>query len=78
MYSHQRNSEKNKEFLNITSTKLNATLYTVSNTVKVAKNIGLIRVDKNPIKYDDLNNYVDSDAYSCVKSYFITTQRNPF
>lgn len=63
IFSPKKFAEQNKDSLNITSTKLNATLFTVSNTVKIAKEIGLIKVfDEKPIKYDDFYN-LDSVQY---------------
>jgi len=63
VFSPKEFAEQNKEFLNITSTQLKATLFTVSNTVRVAKDIGMIRVvDEKPIKYEDFCN-LDSVQY---------------
>lgn len=63
IFSPKKFAEENMKFLNTNSSKLNATLFTVSKTVRIAKDIGIIRtVDERPISYADFCN-LDSVQY---------------
>ena len=61
--SPKKFAESNSQYLNKRSTKLNATLYTVDRSIKIAKELGLISVfDERPISYADFCN-LDSVQY---------------
>ena len=61
--SPKKFAESNSQYLNKRSTKLNATLYTVDRSIKIAKELGLITIfDERPISYADFCN-LDSVQY---------------